>query len=403
MNSIEDNFRILQVHNYYQIPGGEDTVVANEKKVLEDNGHTVIQYTRDNRELHDFSTIRKLLLPITTIFNLRTYKDVKKLISENNIDIVQVHNTMNLISPAVYYAAVNCKIPVVQTVHNFRLLCPSATFYREGHICEDCLTKGLLCAIKHSCYRGSKMATTVCVLNTWIHRRTGIYKKINYICLTEFNKNKLLKMKQIKEEQVFIKPNFVVDNAKIVPYRLASNIVNTGYFIYVGRIDKLKGLEVLLKAWKIMGDNAPNLLICGTGPLTKWCKDFLDENYIKKVFMVGLVPNEQIKALIAGAKALILPTQCYEGFPMTIAEAYSVGTPVIGSNLGNTGDLIEDGITGIKFNFEDSMELANKVIELNKNRITVPKDIRLKYSSKRNYINTMDIYTKVKRGKNEFS
>lgn len=208
----DKKYRILQVHNYYQVPGGEDTVVANEKKLLEDHGHTVIQYTRNNSELKNFSKARKLLLPFTTIFNLKTYKDIKRIIKEEHIDIVHVHNTLNLISPAVYYAALKCNVPVVQTIHNFRLLCLGATFYRDGHICEDCVEHGLHCAIKHGCYRGSKAQTLVCVVNTLIHRLTGVYGKINYICLTEFNKEKLLQLKQIKPERVFIKPNFTFDS-----------------------------------------------------------------------------------------------------------------------------------------------------------------------------------------------
>lgn len=209
----ERKFRILQVHNYYQIPGGEDTVVANEKKLLEDHGHTVIQYTRNNDELKEFSKIRKLMFPLTTIFNPKTYRDIKRIIKEKHIDIVHVHNTLSLISPAVYYAALKCGVPVVQTIHNFRLLCPGATFYREGRICEDCVKQGLHCAIRHGCYRGSKVQTLVCVVNTWIHRLIGIYGKINYICLTEFNKEKLLQLKQIKADRVFIKPNFTFDSS----------------------------------------------------------------------------------------------------------------------------------------------------------------------------------------------
>lgn len=203
---------VLQVHNFYQIPGGEDTVVSNEKKLLEDHGHTVVQYTRNNSELKEFSILRKMLLPFTAVFNPKTYKDIKRIIEQEHIDIVHVHNTLNLISPAVYYAALKCKVPVVQTVHNFRLLCPGATFYRDGHICEECVEHGLHCAVKHSCYRGSKAQTLVCVMNTWIHRLIGVYGKINYICLTEFNKQKLLQLKQIKPERVYIKPNFTFDN-----------------------------------------------------------------------------------------------------------------------------------------------------------------------------------------------
>ena len=197
MSKSDHKQKILLVHNYYQIPGGEDTVVSNEKKLLEDNGHEVILYTRHNNELKNLNKLQKLALPFTTIFNPRTYREIKRIIREERIEIVHIHNTLNLISPAVYYAAVKMKTPVVQTIHNFRFLCPGATFYRDGHICEDCVSKGLKCAIKHNCYRNSKAQTFICIVNTWIHRRTGILKKINYIVLTSFNKEKIMQLKQI--------------------------------------------------------------------------------------------------------------------------------------------------------------------------------------------------------------
>lgn len=248
---------ILIVHNYYQIPGGEDTVVANEKKMLEKHGHKVILYSRNNAELKQMSKIRILFLPFTTVFNLRTYKEIKKQIRRENIDVVHVHNTLNLISPAVYYAARSMKVPVVQTIHNFRLLCPGATFYRDGHICEDCVKNGLKCAVKYSCYRGSKAQTLVCAISTWLHRTTGIYGKINYICLTEFNKDKLLQLKHIKPERVFVKPNFVENNS-FIPEEERLN-----QFVFVGRLDKLKGVDILFEAWKRMGEGAIKLIVCG--------------------------------------------------------------------------------------------------------------------------------------------
>lgn len=207
---------ILMVHNYYQISGGEDTVVSNEKRMLEEHGHEVTLYTRDNSEINKLSKIEKLCLSFTTVFNIRTYREVKRLIKKEHIDIVHVHNTLNLISPSVYYAALSCKVPVVQTVHNFRLLCPGATFYRDGHICEDCVEKGLWCAVKHRCYRESRLQTIACVINTKVHRMTGVYRKINYICLTEFNKEKLLLLNSrgkriINPKKVFVKPNFTFD------------------------------------------------------------------------------------------------------------------------------------------------------------------------------------------------
>ena len=187
---------VLIVHNYYRIPGGEDAVVANEKKLLEEHGHRVTLYSRNNSELDQMSFLRKLLLPVTTVFNFRTYRDIRRILRDQKIEIVHVHNTLNLISPAVYYAAVKSGIPVVQTIHNFRLLCPGAMFFRDGQICQDCVSHGLWCAVRHGCYRGSRIQTLACVISTAVHRTMGIYGKLNYICLTEFNREKLLELKQ---------------------------------------------------------------------------------------------------------------------------------------------------------------------------------------------------------------
>lgn len=350
---------ILIVHNYYQIPGGEDTVVANEKKLLEDHGHKVVLYSRNNSELKKMSSLQKLMLPFTTVFNPRTYRDIKRLIKTEQIDIVHVHNTLNLISPSVYYAARAMNVPVVQTVHNFRLLCPGATLYRDGHICEDCVSKGLWCAVKHKCYRGSRTQTLACVLSTWFHRMTGIYGKINYICLTEFNKGKLLQLKQIKANQVFVKPNFVeAPTDEIIPYKQRAN-----QFIFAGRLDKLKGIDILFEAWKQMGETASKLVVCGTGPMEDWCEDFLRNNPDCNIEMRGFVPNKETKKLIANSKALILPTQWYEGFPMTIVEAFSVGTPVIGSDLGNVGSILRDEKNGWKFDSRSIEALCEAVMK----------------------------------------
>ncbi len=380
---------ILIVHNYYQIPGGEDTVVANEKKMLEKHGHKVILYSRNNAELKQMSKIRILFLPFTTVFNLRTYQEIKKHIRRENIDLVHVHNTLNLISPAVYYAARSMKVPVVQTVHNFRLLCPGATFYRDGHICEDCVKNGLKCAVKYSCYRGSKAQTLVCAISTWLHRTTGIYGKINYICLTEFNKDKLLQLKHIKPERVFVKPNFVENNSFITEEERLNQ------FVFVGRLDKLKGVDILFEAWKRMGEGAIKLIVCGIGPMEGWCKSFIKENVVN-IEMRGFVPNDEALKIIANSKALVLPTQWYEGFPMSIVEAFSVGTPVICSDLGNAGSVVEEGITGYKFRYdsiESIMSTIDKMREKPLNKEYIKKIYEIKYSENANYKILNDIYT----------
>lgn len=386
--------KVLIVHNYYQIPGGEDTVVANEKKMLEEHGHKVILYSRNNAELKQMSKLQKCFLPITTIFNPRTYKEIKSLIKSENIEIVHVHNTLNLISPAVYYAARAMKVPVVQTVHNFRLLCPGATFYRDGHICEDCVESGLWCAVKHKCYRGSRIQTLACVISTCFHRMTGIYGKINYICLTEFNRQKLLNLKQIKPERVFVKPNFVESKDGFVPEENREN-----QFVFAGRLDKLKGIDILFEAWKRMGDNAPKLVVCGTGSMEEWCKSYLQQKSVN-IELRGFVPNTEARKLIANSRALILPTQWYEGFPMSIVEAFSVGTPVVCSDLGNAGSIVEEGNTGCKFKAYSEEELMHAVGRLaNYRKIydTTYSEYKKKYTEEQNYKLFMAIYTSINK------
>lgn len=387
---MEENkkLRILMVHNYYQIPGGEDTVVANEKKMLEDHGHIVILYSRHNSEIKQMSKLQKLGIPFTTVFNPRTYGEIKNLIKQHQIDIVHVHNTLNLVSPAVYYAGLKCGVPVIQTVHNFRLLCPGATFYRDGHICEDCVEQGLWCAVRHKCYRESRMQTLACVISTAIHRMTGVYGRIHYICLTEFNKEKLLKLKQISPDRVFVKPNFVESTDEIIPQKQREN-----QFIFAGRLDKLKGIDVLLEAWKQMGENAPKLIVCGTGPMEEWCKRFVADNKVN-VELRGFVPNYEVRELLAHSKALIFPTRWYEGFPMSVIESFSVGTPVVCSNIGNVGSIVEEGVNGCKFDVQSLDDMTSAVNRCEHLCTQTFEIFEKKYAEQINYQQLMDSYRK---------
>lgn len=349
--------KILIVHNYYQIPGGEDTVVENEKMLLEEHGHDVLLYSRNNSELKHFSRLQKLLLPITTVFNLKTYQDVKRIIHENKVDVVHVHNSLNLISPSVYYAAFSCRVPVVQTIHNFRLLCPGATFYRDGHICEDCVSKGLGCAVKHACYRGSKIQTLACVISTWIHRKLGTYGKLNYICLTEFNREKLLllnkpgKKQLIDPEKIFVKPNFTFENI---------GGGTSEYYLFIGRIEKIKGMDILLEAFRQLQE--PSLVVAGTGTQLEHYKALASQN----VSFTGFLNKKKLNAVISRAKAVIVPSQWYETFGMIIAEAYASHKPVIAGEIGNVPALIEEHVTGLKFGYNSTKALVEAIKEFEK-------------------------------------
>lgn len=384
--------KILIAHNYYQIPGGEDSVVANEKRMLEKNGHKVILYSRNNSEIKRFSVLKKAMLPFASIFSVKAYTEVKHIIKKEKIDVLHVHNTLSLISPSIYYAALSCKIPVVQTIHNFRLICPNALLYRDGHICEDCLQHGLKCALKHKCYRDSFFQTLVSVCILKFHRLLGIYGKINYVCLTEFNREKLLNLEQIGPRKIFIKPNFVESSGKVIPFEQRKK-----QFIFIGRPEKIKGLHILLEAWRQIKEY--DLLICGTSNEIEWCKNYIIEYELKNVHVLGKVDNAEVRKIMAESLALILPTQLYEGFPMTLVEAFSCGTPVIGSNIGNVQRLIVDGKNGLLFQYDSSADLINKVYECAKlNVVNVCFDRYCKfYDEESNYAILRQIYSAIMR------
>ncbi|MFQ7596888.1 glycosyltransferase family 4 protein [uncultured Clostridium sp.] len=387
--------KVLIVHNYYQTPGGEDTVVENEKNLLINNGHEVVLYTRHNDEIKTRGIIRKLLLPLEAIFSIKTYKEVKRKIIEENIDIVHVHNTLPLISPSVYYSAFSCKVPVVQTIHNFRLLCPGATFTRGNNICEECVDKNLFSSIRYKCYRGSLIQSIVSAVNLAFHRLIGTYKKVNgYIALTEFNKEKLMNL--IDEKNIYIKPNFVNKSNDTISKQ------SENYFLFLGRLDELKGIQILIEIWKDIKDI--NLVVIGKGPLEVEISEFIEKNKLNNVNLLGYKNKEEVMRFISKAKALIVPSQWYEGFPMTIAESLSMGVPVIAGDIGNLSTIIESEKNGLLFKYNDKQELKDKIQMLNNNK-SLEEQLRQgaresfnnKYNERINYKLLIDIYENCSR------
>ncbi len=379
------------VHNHYRIPGGEDIVAENEAALLEENGHKVIRYERDNNEEGG-----KLSLLFNMFFSLRTYREIRDIIRREAIDVVHVHNTLFLISPSVYYAAAAEGVPVVQTMHNFRLLCPAATFFKNGHVCEDCVNKGKSCAIKGRCYRGSLFQTAAVLFMNAIHLNTGIYKKINFICLTEFNRQKLLMLNRKKQlidpGKIFIKPNFTnrPDTA------VSEKDTVKPYYIVLGRIERLKGSALIAKAF---ARNGKRLVFVGGGEQKEELESFIARRGISNIECRGQLDHEEAMKLLAGAAALIAAPRWYETFGMTVIEAYSLGVPVIAADMGNLGSLVKDGITGLKF--DNSLEglisaverfEAMDMVRLSENAL---REYEEKYSPRINYIRLKEIYDSI--------
>jgi glycosyltransferase involved in cell wall biosynthesis len=351
------------VHNGYQIPGGEDVVAANEMRMLTQNGHEVVAYARNNEELNHLNPLQKLLVPFTAVYSLRTYREVKRLIKERKIDVVHVHNTLMMVSPSVYYAAFHCHVPVVQTLHNFRMLCPAGSFFRDGRICEECSEQSLLCSLKHSCYRGSRAQTFVSAAILKVHRMLGTYHKVNFICLTEFNKKKLGQLNRkgrevIDMNKVYIKPNFTYQDD---PDFESSHKLE--YFLFVGRVEALKGIDIVIRAFENMPDQ--RLVVAGDGPLMGEMQEYIRSHQMKNVEFAGYLSKPKLQEKYRKARAVIMSSQCYEAFAMTIAEAYSYGVPVIAGDVGNLRNMVEEGTTGLRFVYDSPEDLVKKVRAFN--------------------------------------
>ena len=302
------------------------------------------------------SLFKKILLPFTTIYSIKTIREIRKIIKKEHIDIIHVHNTLNLISPSVYYAAKKEGIPIVQTIHNFRLICPNGILYRDNHICEECPQNGLKCAIKHNCYRNSKLQTLINVIMLKIHRARGIYKNVNFIFLTEFNKNKFLEFNKkthiFDENKFYIKPNFF--NTKIDSNKHEEK--REGY-IFVGRLDESKGIKGVVEAWEKVENE--KLTICGTGELENELKEYINQKKLN-IEMTGKIPLDNIYNLLRKSKAFIFSSLWYEGFPMVILESFACNTPVITQNIGNAATVV-DNDKGLKYNsLEELVDIINQ-------------------------------------------
>lgn len=366
---MDKSYRILIVHNEYQYAGGEDTVVNQDAGSLSEHGHSVFFYIRKNEELRHISVIRKLMLPFTTVFSFRSYREIRELIRKEHIDIVHVHNTLPLISYSCYFAAKKEKVKLIQTIHNFRLVCPNALFYRDGHICEDCLEKGFFQGVMHGCYRESKLQTMVVALMLKVHRMLRTFQKPDaYIALTEFNKEKISSV--VPEEKIYVKPNYLrfLSDMPAMDRDDGAEV----YFVYAARLEKVKGIFVLLEAlhkWeeerKEESQNRKELtcklFLLGTGPDENAVKDYIESNHMETVVCCGFTEHESVLRLIRGARAVIYPSLWYEGFPMTIVESFACSTPVIASDTPNLSEKIRDGENGFLFQTGNVADLCEKL------------------------------------------
>ena len=346
--------KIVIVHNTYQEPGGEDVVFGNEKRLLERGGHTVIPYVRSNMELQNLSLLERAVFAPRMVWSSKTRREFAAVLDAERPDIVHVHNTFMVISPSIYSACSERGIPVVQTLHNFRLLCPGANFFRDGIVCRECLDHSLLRSVRHGCYRGSRPATAGVALMLAAHRvldtwRTSVTR---FIALTEFAKEKFIAA-GLPPDKFAVKPNFADPDPG----------ERTGigdYAVFIGRLLENKGLRVLLNAWKKLPAHYP-LHILGDGPDRAALEAHAGELQLSGINFRGRTSRAEAIETLKGARFIVVPSTLYEGFPMCIVESFACGTPVLCSRLGGLAEIVEDHLTGLHFDPGDAQDLAIKV------------------------------------------
>lgn len=380
--------KILMIHNKYKQKGGEDVVFYNEMSLLQSKGHIVDKLVFENKNIEGiFNTLK---IGISGIYNIESAGVLKNKIKQIRPDIIHVHNFFPIASPSIFWIANRFKIPVVLTLHNYRLICPNAILFRNGNICEKCINEILpYSSVIYKCYRNSLLQTLSLSIIMSFHKylKTWHNKVDKFITLTHFQKNKFLSSNiNIPNEKFLIKSNFVKDFGNGYKYR-------KDYFIYIGRLSVEKGIRTMLKAFE---NTNYNLYIVGEGILKSEVLKYTKQN--KNIKYLGFKSKKDIIDLLKKSIALIFPSECYEGFPMVLLEALSTGTPIITSNIGSQAEIVKDNYLGLHFRVGDFKDLKNKVREILKNEDfykNTRNEYLKKYTPEKNYEQLINIYKKV--------
>lgn len=365
--------KLLLIHNKYQSNniGGEDIVYENELLLLQNKlGYDNVFYYEVSND-----DISKLKLIFTIWFSFKHYKNIKRIVQENNINIVHVHNFFPLLTPSIFKAAKDSGAKVVHTLHNYRLWCISGILYRDGYgICEQCINKKLsLASILNKCYRKSLLQSIIAQASFWFYNFTKVFDNIDcFFVLTNFQKEKVISL-GIDEKKVILKPNSLQMSFDATKDK-------DGY-IYVGRLEESKGIYKLLKVWEQL-DERYVLTVIGGGEI----KDELKNRYKNNnIIFKGKCSREDTLKIISSSKYLIQSSILYETFGLTIIEAMSFGVPVIGFDIGTRSDFIESGINGFLCNNENFEQRIKNSLDfkeyerLSQNAICTAKKFEDKY------------------------
>lgn len=355
----EPALRIMVVHNYYgsSAPSGENNAVDTEIGMLRRAGHTVHTFTRMSDDIRDRGwrglMHGGLAFPWNPFEVFRFRRMLKKIVP----DVVHVHNTFPLISPGIFWAIGDHSAAVV-TLHNYRVFCASGMLLRDGAVCTQCLDRAsVMPAIKYKCYRGSRVATLPVAQSIALHRAIGTWRmKVDaMIALTEFQRSRLIAA-GLPASRLHLKTNFFSGTPAVVPWSTREDVA-----VFVGRLSAEKGIEYLVRAWLEMGAAAPPLRLVGGGPLEAELKKLVRSHGAHNIEFLGVVPPDSAIREVSMARLLIVPSICFEVFPVVLQEAFAVGTPCAVSNLGSFPTIVQDGTNGLIFEERSSTAIAQLI------------------------------------------
>ena len=352
--------RILLVHNRYRsaAPSGENRVVDQESEALAALGQEVMRFGRSSDEIAQWPTAKKATLPVRTIWSRETYRDLKALLQRNRPDVVHVHNTFPLLSAAVLHACRDVRVPVVATLHNYRLVCASGTFFRDGAVCHDCAGRLPIPGILHGCYRGSQAATAPLALAMGLHRQAWRSLISAYIFVSASQRD-LLQEFGLPPGRVFVRHNLIPRRSMLPGTRMAS-------VLYAGRLDEAKGARLLMAGWDhyLQKTDEPGLKlgIAGGGPLEDEMAAWAAAR--PSVAMYGTVSSDRCAELISQARAVLVPSAWQETFGLVAVEAMAAGVPPIASGHGSFTELITPGFDGVLFSPGDPAALALAIADV---------------------------------------
>lgn len=320
--------RVLQLHTRHRVGGGEDGVVEAEAGLLRGAGHDVKQVIAHNPR----NAIKAAAAFAAAPWNAAATHRVRHEVDLFVPDVAHIHNNWFAMSPAVISALRKGGVPIVVTLHNYRLFCINGYLYRDGGPCEDCVGSSPWPGVQHRCYFGSRPLSAVAAGTRALHDRLDTYNDVDvFIALTDFQRDLVLRG-GLPEDRVVVKANSVEDPGPRTNLPSASKVVLT-----VGRLSEEKGLAAMVAAWIAAAPDGLELVIVGAGPLQDELDALARGHSIR---LAGHLDRGSVQQLLLRSRALLMPSLWYEGLPLAVLEAFAAGLPVLASDLGGLRETV---------------------------------------------------------------